>query len=326
MNKYILFGAGVQGIRALRFLGKERIICFCDNASSDSNMRIEGIPVISPKEIHDYLAEDTEVVITTTKLKNISDISIQLSEMKIPFSLFEEVASKALLSIDKVAYEKTNTNPHFAYRKDREYLISNDRIAPAGSVSSYFWQDLWAAKKVFHNPVDKHYDIGSRLDGFITHLLSYGQKVCMIDIRPLSTDIEGLDFVEADATNLESIEDETIDSLSALCSIEHFGLGRYGDPIDPEACFKCFGAIQRKLVSGGNLYISVPIGEECLCFNAHRVFYPSTIIQSFSDMELMEFSSCYKVEFEENVQDVNKYDAGFDHEGDRMGLFWFRKK
>ena len=49
--------------------------------------------------------------------------------------------------------------------------------------------------------------------------------------------------------------------MSALCSLEHFGLGRYGDAIDPEACFKCFDQIQKKLKKGGNLYISLPVGQ-----------------------------------------------------------------
>ena len=60
--------------------------------------------------------------------------------------------------------------------------------------------------------------------------------------------------------------------MSALCSLEHLGLRRYGDKIDPEACFKCFDAIQKKARKGGKLYISVPIGKECVEFNAHLFF------------------------------------------------------
>ena len=56
--------------------------------------------------------------------------------------------------------------------------------------------------------------------------------------------------------------DNSISSFSALCSIEHFGLGRYGDPIDPEACFKCFDNIQSKIARSGLLYLSVPVGKD----------------------------------------------------------------
>ncbi len=326
MKRYILFGAGVQGKKALAFLGNSKVICFCDNSIHAENETIDGIPIISISELNEYITDDSEVVITTTTLKYVSEISIQLNNLKIPFVLFEEIAARELIENDKKKYESINSYPQFAYRKDREYLISYDRVATAGTVSSYFWQDLWASKRIFNNPVEMHYDIGSRLDGFIAHVLSYGQKVSMIDIRPLPTKIDGLDFREADATNLESFEDECIESLSALCSIEHFGLGRYGDPIDPNACFKCFNAIQKKMKSGSNLYISVPIGQECLCFNAHRVFSISTILNAFSQFDLIELSSCYRDEFENDLKDIHKYDNWYDHEGDRMGLFWFRKK
>ena len=74
-------------------------------------------------------------------------------------------------------------------------------------------------------------------------LLSFRKNVILIDIRPLGKEIDGLEFIKADATNLENIDDNSIESISALSSIEHFGLGRYGDEVDPEACFKCFEAI-----------------------------------------------------------------------------------
>lgn len=194
-----------------------------------------------------------------------------------------------------------------------------------GGVGSYFWQDLWAAKKVFQNPADIHYDIASRVDGFIAHLLSFGQSVRAIDIRPADAVIPGYEFKQADATNMDSFEDGTIKSLSALCSLEHFGLGRYGDEIDPEACFKCMHAIQNKMATGGNLYISVPIGMEHLVFNAHRVYYAQTIVDEFSQMTLMEFSCYVDGNVESNI-DLHKYDNSSTEGALKIGLFHFKKK
>ncbi|HHY1437048.1 TPA: DUF268 domain-containing protein [Campylobacter jejuni] len=79
---------------------------------------------------------------------------------------------------------------------------------------------------------------------------------------------------------MEEIKDNSVDSLSALCSVEHFGLRRYGDPIEPDAWEKALRSFQRVLKIGGKLYFSVPIGNENrVCFNAHRVFKPETIIE-----------------------------------------------
>lgn len=323
-KKYILFGAGEIGRNALRFFGKESVVCFCDNAIHSKEDKIDGVSIIPASELPQHISADVEVIITTTKPRNLIEISGQLRDMGVPFSIFEE-AGKAILQSDLDEYTRNNHRDSFAYEKKWEYMVSIDRFKNAGTVHSYFWQDLWAAKRIYKKQPSIHYDIGSRLDGFISHLLSYGCTVRMIDIRPLPVVIPGLEFVKANATELDNIQDNSIESLSALCSLEHFGLGRYGDPIDPEACFKAFCAIQKKLAVGGSFYMAVPIGMEHLEFNAHRVFSPKTIINEFSNLELVEFSTCYNDEYEENVP-IDKYDAWDKHGGDRFGLFYFVKR
>lgn len=225
---------------------------------------------------------------------------------------------------DKELYTKLNKRKNFDFVEEYKYPIISDKYDCAGNVGSYFWQDLWAAKLIHKNLPKEHYDIGSSLSGFIAHVLSFGIPVHMIDIRPFPTEIEGLDTIVADATNMDVFEDESIESLSALCSLEHFGLGRYGDPVDPEACFKCFESIQRKLKQGGHLYISVPVGKEHLEFNAHRVFYASTIVDCFRKLELIEFSTAWDSIIERNVE-IHKYDEEYSR-GGRFGLFHFVKR
>lgn len=156
----------------------------------------------------------------------------------------------------------------------------------------YFTQDVLVAKRVNESGVTIHYDIGSRVDGFIGNILSNPkiESVVMIDIRPLKECIDKLSFKQADATNLDSIETGTISSLSSLHAVEHFGLGRYGDPIDPMACFKGMKAMQRVVSSGGTLYLGVPVSNVDEChFNAHRLLSPQTVVEQFDEMDLIEF-------------------------------------
>ena len=225
---------------------------------------------------------------------------------------------------DKERYTVLNKRDSFKIDEEDIWPITTDKFAAAGTVDSYFWQDLWAARLIHANHPQEHFDIGSRLDGFIAHVLSYGIPVNMIDVRPFPAEIQGLNTVVDDATDMRQFEDNSIESLSALCSLEHFGLGRYGDPVDPEACFKCFSAIQKKLKSGGKLYISVPIGKERLLFNAHRIFYARTIIESFNECRLLEYSCTADGEIEKDVS-LEKYDNDISHRGDRFGLFYFEK-
>lgn len=170
------------------------------------------------------------------------------------------------------------------------FPILTDRRANAGFAGGhYFYQDLWAARKIFEANPQEHVDIGSRVDGFIAHLLSF-RSVKVVDIRPLKSDIPYLTFVQDDATELAAFADNSVISLSSLHVAEHFGLGRYGDPIDPHACFKFMKALQRVLAVEGKLYFSVPVGRERVEFNAHRVFAPTTILETFSALELVSFA------------------------------------
>lgn len=225
---------------------------------------------------------------------------------------------------DLKEYQKKNTRKNFCIQENDIWPVISDKYAPAGTIGNYFWQDLWAARHVLKSKIRKHFDIGSRLDGFIAHLLAAGIDVTMIDIRQFPGEVEHLHTIVDDATSLCQISDESIGSMSALCSLEHFGLGRYGDPVDPEACFRCFDNIQKKLKKGGRLYISLPIGKERVEFNAHRVFYASTIIDCFHMLHLEEFSCTSQGEIEYDV-DIHKYDCD-PHNGEwRYGLFSFIK-
>ena len=130
------------------------------------------------------------------------------------------------------------------------------------------------------------------MDGFIAHLLVF-MPVTVVDVRPLTTDVTGLEFVRGDATSLDSWADDSVPSISSLHAVEHFGLGRYGDRLDPNGASRAMGALARVLAPGGQLYFSVPIGAERVEFNAQRVFAPATILQTFAEhgLQLAAFSA-----------------------------------
>lgn len=288
------------------------------------------------KEIYDYCSD---LGITLNKLcflypipQNI-DIKKNLSLAKRILSpkWYENVCAefgqleKDWVAEDAMLYSKMNTYPTMQILKEYNMPIYTDKVANAGSINSYFWQDLWAARKIYEKSPFMHYDIGSRIDGFIAHLLTFRNNVNLIDIRPLNRKVDGLEFTCADATNLNTFADNSIESLSALCSLEHFGLGRYGDEIDQDACYKCFNAIRHKVKKEGNIYLSVPVGMEHIEFNAHRVFFASTIVDNFPGFDLVEYSCTHNGYIEYNV-DIHKYDNDDSLGGTRFGLFHFMKR
>lgn len=174
------------------------------------------------------------------------------------------------------------------------YPILHDYKEQAGSARGhYFHQDLLVASAIFRQRPERHIDIGSRIDGFVAHVASF-REIEVIDIRDLEdTGHENIIFIKSNLMEIDESRDCIADSISCLHVIEHFGLGRYGDPVDPQGHVKGFKSIVRMLKANGMLYISFPIGmENEIHFNAHRVFHPKEIfnwIEKGCKLRLMRF-------------------------------------
>ena len=158
----------------------------------------------------------------------------------------------------------------------------HDRYEEGGATKNeYFWQDLLVAHWVFNANPQRHVDIGSRVDGFVAHVASF-REIEVFDVRPINTQIPGVLFNQADLMNRDGLPNSDTgycDSLSCLHAIEHFGLGRYGDPIDPKGYERGIANMALLLKPGGVFYLSTPIGCERVEFNANRVFDPRNLIR-----------------------------------------------
>ena len=155
----------------------------------------------------------------------------------------------------------------------RHYPILSDYDDAAGTANGhYFHQDLLVAGFIHKANPKRHIDIGSRIDGFVAHVASW-REIEVMDIRPLQGGAHSnIKFIQ---NNLMSDvgQTEIADSISCLHAIEHFGLGRYGDPIDANGHVRGFNNILKMLKKSGLLYISFPIGTANeVHFNAHRIF------------------------------------------------------
>jgi len=148
------------------------------------------------------------------------------------------------------------------------YPCIHDKTQTTGFDAHYFYQDIWAFKKIYEAKPDYHVDVGSRVDfvGFLTAI----SKVIFIDIRPLMVTLENFDSRKGSILSMPLRNDST-PSLSCLHVAEHIGLGRYGDSLDPIGTKKACGELCRTLaieviytflcqwVSQG--YVSMPIAS-----------------------------------------------------------------
>jgi hypothetical protein len=155
----------------------------------------------------------------------------------------------------------------------------------------YFHQDLIVANKIYENNPKKHVDIGSRVDGFVSHVASF-RVIETYDLRDIGkSKHKNIKINKVDITNGDNLTLKT-DSLSCLHSIEHFGLGRYGDKLDPNGHIKGFQNLLNLLEKNGVIYISFPISTKTRVeFNEQRVFCYSQILdwlKLFKDEYILE--------------------------------------
>jgi len=209
--------------------------------------------------------------------------------------------------------------------------LLGDFQASAGTSSGhYFHQDLLVAQFIHQNNPERHLDVGSRIDGFVAHVAAF-RPIEIFDIRPVSDGIHpNISFIQKDfmtEPDREDVDSARVDSVSCLHTIEHFGLGRYGDTIDPNGHLRGFQNLVRMLRTGGMLYVSFPIGRKNeIHFNAHRVFHPADILTwpLGSETLLLERFD-YVDDFGELHKDVS-LDNGIPEVTYGCGIYSFRRE
>ena len=158
-------------------------------------------------------------------------------------------------------------------------IVLNDFNEKAGTASGhYFHQDLLVAQFIHDHKPKRHIDVGSRIDGFVSNVAAF-REIEVFDIRDLPPSVhKNIVFRQADLMKTPDLSG-TIDSVSSLHAVEHFGLGRYNDPLSVDGHLAGIQQLCDMVKQGGRLYISFPIGEKNeVHFNAHRVFNPRMIL------------------------------------------------
>jgi len=151
-------------------------------------------------------------------------------------------------------------------------------------------------------------------------VLSGVVPVVFLEYRPLAHRLSGLSSVATDVKSLP-FQDRSLESVSSLHVIEHIGLGRYGDALDPHGTIKAARELSRVVKPGGKLYLAVPIGASAVWFNAHRVFRAADVKEMFPDMSLVDFAG---------VSDTGEYRerppiSAFDSCRYACGMFLFQR-
>jgi hypothetical protein len=199
--------------------------------------------------------------------------------------------------------------------------ILNEKTELMGYDSHYVYHTAWAARKIRDISPLLHVDISSSL--MFCGIISSFVKCFHYDYRAPLLELENLSCGSENLTSL-TFSDGSISSLSCMHVIEHIGLGRYGDPIDPSGDAKACNELTRVLAKDGFLIIVLPVAEKRMVrFNAHRVYEYREVIKLFSNLELIEFSflnDSLSDKFFENASPKNIIGSKYG-----CGCFVFRK-
>jgi hypothetical protein len=124
--------------------------------------------------------------------------------------------------------------------------------------------------------------VGS-MSPWIEAAISTGCDVTVTELRPIRVESDVISYAAPEVAYARKY-----DAVISYSSVEHFGLGRYGDDLDPGADKKWMRMIRDCISPGGRLLLAVPVGpagkvEECY----HRLYGPAG---------LADLTAGYKIE------------------------------
>lgn len=177
--------------------------------------------------------------------------------------------------------------PRFELDRDDCLPCLHDRTEGTGFDRHYVYHTAWAARVLARLRPAVHTDVASSL--YFAAMASAFVPVNYYEYRPVDLQLPGLSCGTADLLDLP-FADGSVASLSCMHVVEHVGLGRYGDPLDPDADLRAMGELRRVLAPGGNLLFVVPVGRPRVQFNAHRIYSFEQVTTAFGDLALVEFA------------------------------------
>lgn len=108
--------------------------------------------------------------------------------------------------------------------------------------------------------------------------------------------------------------------VATFSSIEHSGLGRYGDPIDPIGDIREMQKIWCLLKDNGLVFLGLPSGMDGIHFNAHRVYGRLRLPMMFDGFELIN------VFYGKNTKPVSLSTDYFSKENVAQHVYVLKKK
>ena len=211
---------------------------------------------LDPKSYQDILRN------TLKKVKKIRPLSIP------PPQLVDKYTMNGKINIEEYYLDDTQS---FVKPKvyTKEVIDSLIEKAKRKEKSYYGKTDLWLYQALQKFPIDNK-DVaimGSATPWYESICLAYGGKPTTIEYNKIITKDSRLKVMTVDEYDQNPMR---FDAAFSISSFEHDGLGRYGDPLNPNGDLEVMTKMKSILKPVGILFLAVPIGTDKVVWNNCR--------------------------------------------------------
>jgi len=201
--------------------------------------------------------------------------------------------------IDWYFSNEANTNTYY----DKEHIDFFMKAIERRQTGGYGICDYWLYSALDdHSIEDKDVAvIGSCQPWYESVCLGFGGRPHTIEYNKLTTNDPRL--------TLYTVEEYTknprkFQAAFSISSFEHDGLGRFGDPINPNGDLRAMKEVRETILEpGGLLFLSVPNGVDKVCFNAHRIYGNKRYYKLIEGFEIVDY-------YPKNFKEMLEVDTG----------------
>ena len=176
--------------------------------------------------------------------------------------------------IESVSDESSGKSTHYTIDK----IDYSSRLTARFECGAYGAVDTWvylALQKYSIKDMNVCV-LGSADQGFgpwyESMVLNMGGIPITIDYNEVKYDSIRYKFWSIDTLKENIASGFKFDCILNISSVEHDGLGRYGDPINPDGDLETMNLLRSYLKLNGLMFLTVPVGNDSIIFNHHRIY------------------------------------------------------
>jgi len=196
----------------------------------------------------------------------------------IPKELVEEFTMHDTIPVENFFVDESENGKGSLIKYSREEIdyfldLATKTRSPASRNSQQWKTDMYFFESLKHFKLDGKdvAVIGSQTPFYESVCIQAGAKsVTTIEYNRLEYNHPRITTITVEHFYSSNQRIKLFDAVVAISSVDHDGLGRYGDPINPQGDVEAMRELRCMLKPGGLLFVGIPIGPDLIVWNMGR--------------------------------------------------------